>query len=319
MANEVKTIPGDPFGSKKEEIPDNLPVIMLDRWEEVVSEQEQEDAVWHELKNAYLTGKIVEGILEAVEKTPNDNKLIAVTSYKGQKIVIPASEFIENDTSAEVQQKIMSSMIGAEISFILLAINNAERSAVGSRIRANERNRKKFYLTKDAKGRYKIYEGSLVQARVIGIRGGLNGSIRVELFGIETTIYTRELSWDWVSDASASFSVGYRVIVKITSISGRSEDNPLVVEASVRLAVSNKQEELIKQMRNGNLYAGQVIAIRKGTYLLKLNNGVNAMAHSTYSRKSIVKNDTVAFLCGRIDKKTLVVTGSITRLIKHNV
>ena len=219
---------------------------MLDRWEEVVSEQEQEDAVWHELKNAYLTGKIVEGILEAVERTPNENKLIAVTSYKGQKIIIPVSEFTENNSSVDVQQRILSSMIGAEISFVILAIHNTDRTAVASRNKANEINRTKFYLRTDAKGQYKIYEGSLVQARVIGVRSGIRPSIRVEIFGVESTIYSREFSWDWVSDVSSEFAVGDRIMVKITSINGRGEDKPLEVQASVRLATKNKQEDLIR-------------------------------------------------------------------------
>ena len=56
--------------------------------------------------------------------------------------------------------------------------------------------------------------------------------------------------------------------------------------------------------------------IRKGTYLIKLSNGVNALAHSNYSRKNILRNDIVAFVVNRIDNKTVMVTGNIIRLIR---
>ena len=74
--------------------------------------------------------------------------------------------------------------------------------------------------------------------------------------------------------------------------------------------------DLLKTVSKGNLYTGQVMDIRKGTYLIKLSNGVNALAHSNYSRKNILKNDIVAFVVNRIDNKTVMVTGNIIRLIR---
>ena len=204
-------------------------------------------------------------------------------------------------------------MIGAEISYMIIALDNNTQTVVASRLRANERNRQTFFFDKDDKGRYKIYEDSLVEARIIGLGAS---SLHVEIFGVECGIPTREISWDWITDVSERFSVGDRVMVRITEIKGRENDEAFSISASVRLAQSSRQAELLKTISKGNLYTGQVMDIRKGTYLIKLSNGVNALAHSNYSRKNILKNDIVAFVVNRVDSKTVMATGNIIRLIR---
>ena len=49
MSNEIKTSPQEDI--KK---PDNLPVLFVDKNEEVISEKEQQETNWHEIKNAYI-------------------------------------------------------------------------------------------------------------------------------------------------------------------------------------------------------------------------------------------------------------------------
>ena len=310
MSDEIKTIPQGEHN--------NLPVLFVDKNEEIISEKEQQETIWHEIKNAYITKRILTGNLVGMEKTPHDNHIIGVTYYNGYKIIIPASELIDlsnKDVDAEVRyQKIISSMVGAEISYMIIALDNNSQTLVASRLRANARNRQIFFFDRDDKGKYKIYEKSLVEARIVGVS---YNAVRVEIFGAECTIQPSELSWDWITDVSEKFSVGDRVMVRITEIHGRDgKDEPFSINASIRLAEDSKQTELLKDMSKGSLYTGQVIDIRKGTYLIKLSNGANAMSHSSHCRKPVMKSDTIAFVVNSIDNSKMTVNGSIIRIVK---
>ena len=50
MSNEIKTLPQEKPVKKS----DNLPVLFVDKNEEVISEKEQQETNWHEIKNAYI-------------------------------------------------------------------------------------------------------------------------------------------------------------------------------------------------------------------------------------------------------------------------
>ena len=207
-------------------------------------------------------------------------------------------------------------MVGAEISFVILSIENESKTIVASRNRANARNRKTFYFDKDAYGRYKIYEGSLVEARVVGIN---RNSVTLEIFGATVSVPAAELSWTWISDINELYSIGDRVMVKITEINGRDKDetDSFYITASVRQAQENEQAELISRTRKGNVFVGKVIDIRKGTYIIKLTNGLQAISHNSRSVKKVMKGDTVAYVVGFVDKQTMTVNGMITRIIKQ--
>ena len=254
-----------------------------------------------------------------METTPNDNRVVGLTFYEGHKIIIPAQELIEKPTEKNPDNtsymKIISSMIGAEISYMIIALDNNTQTVVASRLKANERNIQTFFFDKDEKGRYKIYEDSIVEARIIGLG---RSSVRAEIFGAICTIRATELSWDWITDISEQFSIGDRVMVRITSIKGRDNQNiPFAVEASIRLAQSSKQEELLETVHKGNIYTGKIVDIRKGTFLIKLSNGSNALAHCSHSRRDVLRNDTVAFVVNHVDHKTLMITGQIIRIVKR--
>ncbi len=311
MTNEIKTVP-------QEERKSNLPVLTVDKdGNQSISEKEKMESVWHEIKNAFISKHILTGTLSGMEITPHDNKVIGVTYYNGFKISIPANELVrisDNSSSDTRAERIISSMIGAEISFIILAVDNDEKTVIASRLRANERNIQTFYFDKDSRSRYKIYEDSIVEARIIGVT---SMAVRVEVFGAECNIQLRELFWDFNTDARDKFDIGDRVMVKITSLKGRDDENePFSITASIRLAEANPQVELIKNITQNCIYIGKIIDIRKGTYLIKLTNGLSALAHSSHCRKPVMRGDTVAYVVKYINRSNYTVTGNITRIIK---
>ena len=155
MPNEIKTI-----SPEEEKTSFRLPVLTVDKDDILPTEKQDQEAAWHELKNAYITKRILSGNLIGMETTPNDNRVVGVTYFQDYKIIIPAQELIvltqnsrSSDTAEVRQQKIISSMIGAEISYMIIALDNNTQTVVASRLRANERNRQTFFFDKDDKGR----------------------------------------------------------------------------------------------------------------------------------------------------------------------
>ena len=106
-------------------------------------------------------------------------------------------------------------MLGAEIDFIIKGLDARARSIAASRKDAMYKKRQIFYLDKDASGKPKVYEDRIVQARVVAVTEKV---VRVELFGVETSIPARDLSFDWLGDAKERFHVGEQILVRVLSV-----------------------------------------------------------------------------------------------------
>lgn len=61
-------------------------------------------------------------------------------------------------------------------------------------------------------------------------------------------------------------------------------------------------------------YAGTVEDIHKGTVFVRLELGVNAIAHSCYDNRTVGKKDVVSFVVTHIDEDRNVAVGIITRI-----
>ena len=58
---------------------------------------------------------------------------------------------------------------------------------------------------------------------------------------------------------------------------------------------------------------------RNGVVFIRLNNGVNAVAHPCYDRRMPGKKDDVSFAVTRLDEERGIAVGIITRIIKQNL
>ena len=193
------------------------PVLTIRSRDDVETAEDRDDVIWHEIHNAYRTRKIITGKLGGIEQLDN-RKTVAVVDYKGFRVIIPIKEMMINlgrspsgQEYADLmlrQNKILGNMLGADIDFIVRGIDSKTRSVVASRKEAMLRKRQIFYLDTDAAGMYRVYEGRIVQARVIAVAEKV---VRVEVFGVETSILARDLAWDWIGDAHERFSVGDEV------------------------------------------------------------------------------------------------------------
>ena len=300
------------------------PVLTLEARGEVETEESRDDAIWHEIHNAYRTRRILTGQLGGIEQT-DSGKTIAIVDYKGFRIVIPLKEMMINvgrspsgQEYAELmlrQNKILGNMLGAEIDFSVKGIDSRSRSVVASRREAMLKKRQIFYLDTDAEGMYRVYEGRIVQARVIAVAEKV---IRVEIFGVECSIMARDLAWDWIGDAHERFSVGDQVLVRILSVRRDSLED-MGVKADVKSVTQDTQQENLKKCRVQSKYAGKVTDVHKGVVYIRLSNGANAVAHACYDYRTPGKKDDVSFAVTKIDEERGVAVGIITRIIRQNL
>ena len=177
------------------------------------------------------------------------------------------------------------------------------------------RKRQTFYLGKDVSGNLYIYPGRLVEARVIAVAEKV---LRVEAFGIECAIFARDLSWQWVSDVRDLYSVGDRVLVRVQEISGEDVEH-LSIRADIRSTFSETSVDNLKKCQVQSKYAGKVTDLRGGVVYIRLNNGVNAIAHTCYDSRMPGKKDDVSFAVTRLDEEHGIAVGIITRIIKRNL
>ena len=63
-------------------------ILTIRSREEVETQEDREDVIWHEIHNAYRTRRILTGQLGGIEQLDN-RKTVAVVDYKGFRIIIP--------------------------------------------------------------------------------------------------------------------------------------------------------------------------------------------------------------------------------------
>lgn len=309
---------------KRKRVPKEAPILTIDVDGDVETEEQLAEIAWHEIRNAYRTRRILTGMLGGIEQ--NDNgKTVAIVEYKGYRIIIPLREMVvnfPNNVSGDDYKdlvvrhhKLVSNMLGAEIDFLVKGIDSKTRSVVASRREAMLKKRQTFYMETDNSGTYKIYDGRIVQARVIAVA---EKAIRIEAFGVECSIMARDLSWDWIGDAHDRYSVGDQIVVRILSVK-RDNIEDLSIKADVKSVSDNNKRTNLSQCRIQSKYAGKVTDVHKGVVYVRLTNGVNAVAHSCYDRRMPGKKDDVSFAVTHIDDEKGVAVGIITRIIKQNL
>lgn len=299
-------------------------ILTIDAHDEVQTEEEREATIWHEIQNAYRTRRILTGTLDAVEDTPTGMTVVVVI-YKGFRVLIPIKEMLlytgrmpsgrEYAELMERLKRILSSRIYSEIDFIVKGIDNKKRSIVASRKDAMYRKRQTFYMDIDETGLPMIYAGRVVQARVIAVAEKV---IRVEVFGVESTIVARGLSWEWIGNAKDHYSVGDRILVRVLRVNCPKLEE-ITIQVDVRSLSSATSYENLKKCVPQGRYAGRVTDVRNGVVFIRLNNGVNAIAHSCFDMRTPGKKDDVSFAVTRLDAEQGVAVGIITRIVKQNL
>lgn len=297
-------------------------VLTIEVDSRVESMEEQEDARWHQLLNAHRTRKILTGELGGVEKLES-GWVVAVTYFNGFRIIIPMNEMMinlsgdgrENADTLNRQTRIANNMLGCEIDFIIKDLDTKTKSVVASRKDAMLKKRQMFYFSEEEGAQQMIYPGRLAQARVIAVAPK---AVRLEVFGVEVSVRARDMAWEWMIDASEKFQIGDLVLVTVHEIRGNSPED-LAVSVDARSATANVNKDNLKKCHKQGKYVGTITDIYKGTYFIRLDIGVNAVAHSCNMSALPAKKDKIGFVVTRINDNYEVAEGIITRLIKRGI
>ncbi len=296
------------------------PILTIDAGDSIESSEKWEDVVWHELQNAYHTKRVLSASLGGYEATEGGGVVVAY--YKEHRIVIPMKEMalnlVEQKAYGELdkrQIRIVNSMLDCEIDFAIIALDNEERSVVASRRLAMKAKRKKFYFA-DIDGKPRINVKDTVQARVIAVG---EKAIRLDVFGAECSVTAKDLSWEWLGDARERYTVGERILVVVTSIEPDEETLDVKVTAEVKSLLKNNLLEKMKEAKIQGSYAGKITDIHKGVIFIRLDMGVNAIAHSCKDHRMPGKGDRVTFTVTHHDEENAVAVGIINRIIRQNV
>ena len=298
-------------------------ILTLENDAAVETQKSKEDLIWHEITNAYRTRRILTGMLGGIEKLEG-GATITIVYYKNFRVVIPITEMMINLVEDEThnygelslrQNKIVNTMLGCEIDFIIKGLDSKERSIVASRKDAMLKKRQIFYFDQDSSGTPKVYPDRVVQARVISVAEKV---VRAEIFGVETSIPARDLSFDWLGDARERFHVGDHILVRIQEV--KSEDlEHISVRADVKSVEGDTSKANLALCKVQGKYAGTVEDIHNGTVFVRLQIGVNAIAHTCYDSRTVGKKDEVSFVVTHIDSERNVALGIITRIIRQNL
>jgi ribosomal protein S1 len=252
--------------------------------------------------------------------------LIAIVDYKGQRIAIPVKEMMiildrpAGQSDWEYNERVarlLNRMMGAEIDFVVRGITGKgeERAAVASRKSAMLRLRRRYYLTNGANGKPQVHPGRIVEARITAVS---QMAIRVEIFGVETSIRSQDLTWGYMSDARDEFFVGDTVQVHVSMVDGDSPEN-LRIRADIRSLTTDNTKEKLAALKPQTNCVGKITDIRQGVIFISLIDGVKAISHKCFDRRKPGRGDDALFVVTRIDEETNTAVGIVSRIIKRNI
>ena len=245
-----------------------------------------------------------------------------MTYFNGYRIIIPMSEMMinlkgdgrENADTLNRQVRIANNMLGADIDFIIKDLDEASRSVVASRKDAMLRKRQIFYFSDNEEEQPMIYPGRIVEARVIAVAPK---AVRLEVFGVECSVRARDMAWEWMPDATEKFQVGDLVLVCVNKVEAPDVEN-VTVMADAKGATENTNKDNLKKCHRQGKYSGIITDVYKGTYFIRLDLGVNAIAHECNMTTLPGKWDRIGFVVTRINETSEVAEGIITRMIKRH-
>lgn len=278
------------------------------------------DQLWYEMQNAYRSRRILSGILGGVEEV--GESIVAVVYYKDIRVVIPVDELMlnlaENDGYGEMrnrQLRILNHMLGCEVDFIILGLDENEYSVVGSRKQAMLLKREKFFFGEGG-GSPLVTVGRVVEARVIAVAEKV---VRLEIFGVECSVPARNLSWEWIGDAREQFHIGEKVLAKVMDVQLDPTTKEVLLEVDMKSVTKNEVLERLSRCKVQGRYSGRITDIHKGAIFVKLDIGVNALAYNCTDRRLPGKHDDVSFVVTRLDQERGVAVGIITRITRQNI
>ena len=213
-----------------------------------------------DLLESMKTGRILTGTIQGVERPDNSGEARAVVYHGDFKVMIPASQAVDPPADFrgrlpdDVLHYMITKRLGAEVDYIVKGVDPQSGIAAASRLEAMAARRRQYYFGTDRDGNNLLYTDICAEARVVSV---IRAGIFIDLFGVESYIPLRELSYQRLMDAAGQFQPGQRILVKILDID-RKDRNHIQVRASVKQASENPYEKALRRYTVGDRYVGTV-------------------------------------------------------------
>ena len=263
-----------------------------------------------DLTESLKADKILNGKVQGVERNFQGHDSVAVLYHGVFKIVIPAEDMVEKPEETEERSLedgyhyLVTRRLGAEVDYVVNSIFYDDMLAFASRLDAMQSKRKRFY--RGGEGAL-VHEGVRAEARIVSV---IRAGIFIDLFGVETFIPLRELSYQRIGNAMSQFKAGDRVIVKVLSVDNKDMRN-IKIQASVKQASVNPYEFALKKYSVGNRYVGTVSMVDKNGVFVALDGGVDCLCRFPARGRPIKGARATVQILG-IDEKSNRIWGIIT-------
>ena len=238
----------------------NERVLSIDGRRTVETEVDKTKSDLLDMLESLKSKRILSGIFTGLEEQGSSGRNMAVIYHGSIKVIIPYNEMVvlpedlEGRSETVAYNEMMIRRLGAEVDYIVKGIDPDNGIAVASRLEAMQAKRKQFYYGTDREGNYLLYTGAIVEARVVSV---VRSGIFVEVFGIESWIAVKDLTYRRVLDATILHQPGDRILVRIMDLD-RSHRDSLRVEVSAKAAMPNPFERAARRYVPGNKYVGVV-------------------------------------------------------------
>jgi ribosomal protein S1 len=256
------------------------PVLAIDGERSVETQSDKLKNDLLDLVESQKGRRILAGTIQGVERSAENPDISFAVIYHGAfKVIIPAEEAVlppddfRDRSPADVMHYLITKRLGAEVDFVVKGVDIDSGIAAASRLEAMALKRRQYYFGTDGNGYNLIYEGLSAEARVVSV---IRAGIFAELFGLETYIPLRELSYQRWIDAAAYFQPGQRVLVKILKLDRSDRDN-IRVSVSVKQAGENPYDQALKRYSPGSRYVGTVSLVDTNGVFVSLDGGVDCL------------------------------------------
>ena len=258
--------------------PDVIP-IGLTRTVQTDADKDRSDLL--DLLESQRGKRILAGIIQGVEGGPGTEEVSRAVIYHGDyKVAIPAEmavsppEDSRGRDASDVMHQMLTRRLGAEVDYIVKAVDPKYHVAVGNRLEAMMAKRSLYY-TRNRDGNRRVRAGACAEARVVSV---IRPGIFVDIFGVETFVPLAELSYQRMMDATTAFQPGQRVLVRILRIQGQ-RPSEITVEASVKQAGENPYEKAVRKYSVGNRYVGTVSMVNTTGVFVALDGGIDCLCN----------------------------------------
>ena len=254
-------------------------IISIDDRPTVETDAEKAKNDLLDLLESMKTGKILTGTIQGVERPDQSGEARAVVYHGDFKVMIPASQAVDppDDFRGRLPDDVLHYMItkrlGAEVDYIVKGVDPQSGIAAASRLEAMAAKRRQYYFGTDRDGNNLLYSEICAEARVVSV---IRAGIFVDLFGVESYIPLRELSYQRLMDAAGQFQPGQRILVKILEID-RKDRAHILIRASVKQASENPYEKALRRYAVGDRYVGTVSMVDTNGVFVALDGGIDCL------------------------------------------